>query len=218
MAATREFYFDSSTGKNKIYTCEWAPETAPRAVLQISHGVLEHIGRYDAFARFFAANGFLVVGNDHLGHGRSAAAPEELGFFAEKDGWEHLVRDMRILTEMTQKNYGALPYFLFGHSMGSFLVRSYASRFGEDMDGFIFCGTAGKNPALPIAKMIAKREIKTKGLTAPSKLLDSLSFGSYNKAFRPNRTPFDWLSVDAENVDRYIADDNCGFVFTAAKT
>lgn len=213
MSATREFYFDSSTGKNKIYACQWAPETAPRAVLQISHGVLEHIGRYDAFARFFAAQGFLVVGNDHLGHGRSAASPEELGFFAGKDGWEHLVRDMRALTELTQQNCGALPYFLFGHSMGSFLVRTYLIRYQAGLTGAILSATAQQSALrLLTGRAAAYIEIQKHGARFRSGTLNKLCFSPYSKAFRPARTESDWISSDEAVVDAYIADPFTRFV------
>ncbi|HPE16581.1 MAG TPA: lysophospholipase [Oscillospiraceae bacterium] len=216
MAATREFTFDSSTGKNKIYACEWAPETAPRAVLQISHGVLEHIGRYDALARFFTAHGFLVVGNDHLGHGRSAASPEELGFFAEKDGWEHLVRDMRALTEMTQRNCGALPYFLFGHSMGSLLVHTYLIRYQTGLTGAIL-SAMGRQSAMRIltGRAAVQGEIKKHGTHFRSETLNKICFSPYSKAFRPARTPSDWISSDEAVVDAYIADPFTRFVPTA---
>jgi alpha-beta hydrolase superfamily lysophospholipase len=108
-----------------------------------------------------------------------------------------------------------VKYVLFGHSMGSFLARTYASRHGSNADAYIFCGTMGRNPVLAAAKLMAKYEIKKRGARAQSQTLKSLHFGSYNKEFIPNRTEFDWISRDEAQVDRYIADDDCGFAFTA---
>ena len=209
--------WNSATGLCKLNVRVWEPENQPpAAILQMVHGMAEHIDRYDEFARFLASNGILVVGSDNASHGKSISEGGSKGYLGPENGWNALIEDLRQVHESIKQAYCKIPCILMGHSMGSFLARSYASRYGKDMNGFIFCGTAGKNPALPLAKVIARREIKSKGLTTPSKLLDSLSFGSYNKAFRPNRTEFDWLSANEENVDRYIADENCGFVFTAA--
>lgn len=209
------FNIASATGQCDLNVRIWEPEGRPKAVLQIVHGMAEHIDRYDEFAGFFTRHGILVVGADIASHGKSVRPDGAKGYFGEKDGWGALVEDIQSVCRSIKQVYDNVPYFLFGHSMGSFLARTYAARRGEDMDGFIFCGTAGKNPALPVAKLIAKREIKKNGPTAQSPLLNSLSFGAYNRAFKPNRTEFDWLSTDEENVDRYVADENCGYVFTA---
>lgn len=209
--------FPSATGLCTVRTRCHAPQCGePRAVVQLMHGMAEHIDRYDDFAGFLAQNGILVIGADMAGHGGSISQTGIKGYFGEKNGWNNLVEDAFTLHNAIKTAYPSIPHFLFGHSMGSFLARAYAARHGQDMAGFIFCGTAGKNPALPIAKLIAKAEIKLKGGAVPSKLLNSLAFGAYNKAFAPNRTGFDWLSANTANVDKYIADDNCGFIFTAA--
>lgn len=210
-----QFDIASATGLAKLNVRIWEPEGRPKAVLQIVHGMAEHIDRYDEFAGFFTQNGILVLGADIAGHGKSIAENGVKGYFGESDGWGALVGDIRSIYLNIKKVYDDIPYFLFGHSMGSFLARTYAARHGDDMDGFIFCGTAGNNPSVPIAKLIARYEIKKNGPTAQSPLLDNLSFGSFNKAFRPNRAKFDWLSVNEENVDKYVADENCGYVFTA---
>ena len=115
-----EAYFNSSTGRNKIHTLIWKEEDlTPVGVFQIAHGMAEHIERYDDFARFLAANGFVVCGNDHLGHGKSVNSDEDYGYFDEYNGDKRLVDDMHILTKIMKKKYPNLPYFLFGHSMGS---------------------------------------------------------------------------------------------------
>ena len=212
--SAREKRFPSATGICDIRYRIWMPDD-PRMCVQIIHGMAEHIDRYDSFARFLAENGVLVYGMDLAGHGKSIRDGIPLGYFGEKDGWDHLVEDNLTLHDLVLKDYPALPRILFGHSMGSFLARAYAGRRGEDFDGFVFSGTAGANPALPVAKMIARSAIRKGEGKAPNKSLDRLSFGAYNKPFKPERTAFDWLSRDEEMVDLYVADPLCGFVFTS---
>jgi alpha-beta hydrolase superfamily lysophospholipase len=186
----------------------------PHAALQIAHGMAEHIDRYDEFASFLAENGVLVYGNDIASHGKSIAAGMPKGYFGEKNGWDAVVSDIRTMRELVKKDFPAIPFILMGHSMGSFLARTYAGRSGEDFEAFIFSGTAGANPVLAIGKLIAKSEIKKTGGKLPSITLFNMSFGSYNNAFKPNRTANDWLSRDEAKVDAYNTDDNCGFPFT----
>ncbi len=210
----REKRFPSATGLCDIRYRMWIPEE-PHAAVQITHGMAEHIDRYDDFASFLAENGVLAYGNDIASHGKSIKDGVPKGYFGEKNGWDAIVQDMRTMRDLVRADYPGIPFVLFGHSMGSFLARTYAGRDGTDFDAFIFSGTAGSNPAIGIAKWIAKREIKKTGGREPSAALFNLSFGSYNKAFRPNRTEDDWLSRDEAMVDRYVADENCGFPFTA---
>ena len=210
----KEKFFPSATGNCKIRYCMWIPDEV-RAAVQVTHGMAEHIDRYDGFAKHLAENGFLVYGMDLAGHGKSVGENMPKGYFCEKNGWDALIQDMRTLYDTVKKAYPGIPFVLFGHSMGSFLARTYAGRDGKDFDAFIFSGTAGANPALPVAKYIAKREIKKHGGKVPSDLLNGLAFGPYNKPFE-HRTDFDWLSVNRENVDRYVADEFCGFPFTAS--
>ncbi len=206
----------SATGQGELYVRVWEPENQPKAVLQIVHGMAEHIERYDRFARYLNQNSILVVGADNASHGKSISKDGIRGYFGAEHGWNSLIQDIQSVHSIIKQSYCGLPCILFGHSMGSFLARSYAARHGDDLDGFIFCGTAGKNPALPVAKLFARCEIRKNGASTPSRLLDKLSFGAYNNAFKPNRTPFDWLSRDEAEVDKYVDDPACGFVFTAA--
>lgn len=211
----RERRFPSASGVCDIRYRMWIPED-PCAAVQIAHGMAEHIDRYDAFARFLASNGVLVYGMDIAGHGKSVRAGMPLGFFGDENGWDAILQDMRTLHDIAKKEFPALPNILFGHSMGSFIARTYAGRNGEDFEAFVFSGTAGKNPVLPIGMMLAKSEIKKTGGRTPSEKLFKMSFGAYNKAFKPNRTENDWLSRDTEQVDCYVADPLCGFPFTSS--
>jgi len=211
----REKRFPSASGVCDIRYRLWVPEE-PRAALQIIHGMAEHIDRYDDFARFLSENGILVFGCDLAGQGKSVRDGEPLGWFGNQNGWDALIQDMRILRDIVKDEFPAISFTLMGHSMGSFLARSYAGRDGDDFDAFIFSGTAGMNPVLGVGKLIAKSEIKRKGGKLPSQLLYDLSFGSYNKSFKPARTESDWLSRDEAQVDRYVADEKCGYAFSAS--
>ena len=216
MAVTvREKHFPSSTGICEIRFRIWQPDE-PRICLQIIHGMAEHIARYNDFASYLASNGVLVYGMDLPGHGKSIREGEAYGYFGEKNGWDHLVEDNMTMHDTVLKDYPSLPRVLMGHSMGSFLARTYAGRRGTDFDAFIFSGTAGANPAIPIAKMLARHAIRKGNAKKPDERLNSLGFGAYNKQFQPARTDFDWLSRNTESVDAYVSDPLCGFVFPSA--
>ena len=208
--------FLSANGTSSIRVRRCTPDTAPRAVIQLTHGIAEHVERYDAFAAFLAEHGFLVVANDHLGHGKSAASDDELGFFSPVRGWDMVLSDMHTLYERTREEYPALPYFLLGHSMGSFLVRCYLSKYPGGLTGAIISGT-GQQPGLILigGKTAGKLEIRRHGPQYRSKLLNNLAFGSYNKRIKPQRTEYDWLCRDEAVVDAYIADPLCGFIPSA---
>ncbi len=213
----KEAYFNSSTGVNKIRTLIWADdEVTPIAVFQIAHGVAEHIGRYDDFASFLAAKGFIVCGNDHIGHGKSVACEEELGFTTEKDGYRRFVDDMHILYSIMHKRYPDLPYFLFGHSMGSLCARVYASAFGEELSGLIICGTAqipsGLDFAIDTLDMLVE---KFGPRTVNSKVAGLLNKG-YSIGISDRSSDLDWLSINRENIKIYAEDPLCGFELSLA--
>ena len=213
MSQITDFYFPSSSGSCQIHARQWLPDEGPYVgIVQLLHGMTEHIERYDAFAQFLNSHGYIVVGNDHLGHGTSVASKADLGYFAEHDGWTHVSNDTRTLQIMTARLYPNLPYFLFGHSMGSFLTRTYLIRFPGTVDGAVLCGTGYMGTGLIHAAKVAAHAEKLRiGIRGKSKLLMSMSIGSYNKQFQPVRTGNDWLSVNRENVDAYNADPLCGF-------
>ena len=213
MPSFQDFYFQSSTGRTSIHALKCVPDSKPRAVVQIAHGIAEHIDRYRPFMEFLADNGFVVAGNDHLGHGKSIRVPGEQGFFAEKDGWWRVVDDMDKLHDIMSNEYPELPYVLFGHSMGSFLTRTYLIKHPDKYDGVILSGTGHQSPALVLGGNAAASVMaKLNGAMGDGAKLDSLAFGTYLSKIENPRTKFDWLSRDAEQVDKYIADPLCGFV------
>ncbi len=213
MPTFADFTFLSSNGKTNIRVRRCDPDATPRGIVQLAHGIAEHIERYDDFAFYLAQNGFVVVGNDHLGHGKSINDESELGFFAEEGGWEMAVKDMRILHDMLAEEFPDVPYFLFGHSMGSFLSRTYIIHHRSGLDGVILSGT-GQQPKALVAggKLLGKMEMKKKGAKYKSEMLNNIAFGKYNDGFDTPRTISDWLSRDEEVVDKYIEDPLCGYI------
>lgn len=207
-----DFFFPSSDGKSQIHVNKWVPTQCKlKGVVQIAHGVAEYGKRYEDFAMFLADNGYVVVANDHLGHGQSLIEDSPMVYFGEAESWWHAVDDVEKLRIMTHMDYPELPYFLFGHSMGSFISRSHLIRHGGKLDGCILCGTGFLNGLMiKGGKLVANIEIKRFGRQGYSDMADKLSFGGYNKAFEPNRTEFDWLSANSDNVDEYINDPLCG--------
>jgi len=215
MIQTLEFSYPSSDKIHAIHAREWVPEGRPRGVVQIVHGVAEHIGRYDHVARFLAAHGYVACGEDHLGHGLTAGG--KFGYFGPKNGWDLVARDVRRLRELEGEKYPKLPYVILGHSMGSFLTRTYLIRWPGTVDAAVLSGT-GQESAVAVAsgKALSAFLCKTRGPDYVSRLVNDLSLGAYNKAFKPNRTASDWLSRDEAMVDRALADPLCNFIPTVA--
>ncbi|MFH0867463.1 MAG: alpha/beta hydrolase [Bacteroidota bacterium] len=209
------FSFESQKGAEIKYL-RWLPDAKAKAVLQIVHGMAEHASRYDEFARFLNENAYAVYASDHLGHGLTAGCPENTGHFADSDGWNLVVNDCEKLNEIIRSEQAELPVFLLGHSMGSFITRDMISQNTKNFKGVILSGTSW-NPYLLLVfgKMVAKIQKLFSGKKHRSKLLDNLSFSSFNSKFKPNRTAFDWLSCVPEFVDRYVKDEYCGFVCSA---
>lgn len=213
MTPYRTFTIASTAGPT-LDARSWLPEGQPKAVVQLIHGMSEHIDRYNAPARHLAGQGFLVVGHTHLGHGPNA---DIKGFFAEKDGWQHLIDDVHALRLLTQKEHPGLPYFILGHSMGSFVARCYLREHAEGLAGCVLSGTGSVDRATAsLGVMVANLICLFGGAKKPSLLIDKLGFSAYNKPFAPNRTSSDWLSRDDAEVDKFIADPDCGFPFTAS--
>ena len=213
---TKQLEYPSATGLCTIKALAWLPEGSVKAVVQLVHGMAEHISRYQPVAEYLTGLGYAVYAEDHAGHGESVNGKGRKGFFANENGWSLLIADIDTLHKKAKAEHPGVRHILYGHSMGSFLARTYASRYPEEFDAYIFSGTAGKNPVLGMAKLIAKLQIKKLGPDVPCETLNKLAFGAYNKKIESPRTPFDWLTTVDQVVDDYIADEFCGFTFTAS--
>ncbi len=209
-----DFYFPSY-GKGMIHGCRWEPEGKPRAVLQIVHGIAEHISRYDEFATFMARQGFLVVGEDHMGHGDSIGDSGIPGYF--DGGWFKAVADTHRLLSYTRMEQPGIPYILLGHSMGSFMVRTMLAKYPKsDISAAIISGTAWMHRGVINAGHAAAALVcRTEGADSHSKMLSNMMFGGYNRRIEHKRTEYDWLTRDDACVDAYVADPLCGFTVTA---
>lgn len=212
---TQEFSYLSTNKKTPIHAVAWTPDESPTAILQIAHGMAEHIERYENFAEYLTQQGLVVVGNDHLGHGASVLSKEDWGYFEKENGADCVLKDMRQLTLLTKEKYPGIPLFLLGHSMGSFFVRMYLCQYGELLEGAIICGTGQQpNIILSVGKLLTKIFAVFHGWNFRSRFVDNLAFGSMNKPFEPAATSKDWLTRDEQVVKDYLADERDGFVFT----
>lgn len=209
--------FESSNGTDKCAYYIYVPTTAIiRGIIQISHGMCEYIERYEHFAEFLTAKGYIVCGNDHLGHGNSVKSNDDLGYFSQKDGWSHLVNDLHRMTILMKNKYPALPYILIGHSMGSFIARLYLTRFPNELCCAVIMGT-GDDKALSEIGVRATQSVKAvKGERFRSDKLNTLIFGVYNDRIKNSKTIYDWLTHDTEVVKKYMDDEKSNFVFTAS--
>ncbi|HOY33019.1 MAG TPA: lysophospholipase [Bacteroidales bacterium] len=203
----------------ELFIYSWAPDVAGEAkgVIQIAHGMAEHGARYQDFARYMVAAGYAVFVNDHRGHGKTAVTVENTGFFAGENKWQRVLSDMHLLNYHIRQTYNGLPVVMLGHSMGSFYTRAYLNKYPETISGIILSGTAW-HPAvlLNFGLLVAKMQSFFAGEKKRSKLLDGLSFGAFNKKFKPNKTPFDWLSRDEVICKKYTGDVFCGWVGTSS--
>lgn len=210
-----DFFFDSRDGKSKIHAVRWTPDedVKPVAVVQIIHGMAEHVDRYEDFAAFLVNKGIVVTADDHLGHGKSIF-DDKKGFFCKQDPATVVVRDVHRLKKMTQEKYTGVPYIILGHSMGSFILRNYLFRYGKGIDGAIVMGTG--MPAKPLAfalKLMASVGCLFGKSAKPSAFINKIAFGAYQKKIANPRTECDWLTKETEIVDKYIEDPLCGFIF-----
>lgn len=211
----QEVYFPSSDGMTQIHGIIWKPEGDVKAILQICHGMVEYIDRYDEFAGYLAERGFCVAGHDHLGHGQSVQNEEQLGYFHESHGNRYVVADIHRLRRMIQKEYKDVPYFMLGHSMGSFLLRQYLTLRAEGLAGAIIMGTGYMPYGLLAAGQAVCRSIAAvKGWTYRSEFVNQLGMGGYNKQFEPSDSTKDWITSDEDMRKKYEADPLCSFTFT----
>lgn len=208
------FSFKSSTGFD-VFAKKWINNDFKehKGIIQLVHGMQEHIGRYNDFANFLANNGYIVVGHDHLGHGNTAKCEDDFGYFADNNGWDRLVEDVHILQNKVHNEYPNLPYIVMGHSMGSLIVRTYITKYDDNLTGVIISGTSGQKYGLISGKLLIKIISTFKGKRYKSKLIEHLVTGSFNKKFEPNRTPSDWICSDENEVNKFIEDEKCGKCF-----
>lgn len=213
---TKEYTFPSASGLCDIYAQSAAPIDygSIRGVVQISHGMAEYSNRYAGFALELCKSGYAVFISDHIGHGSSVTDKNMLGFFGE-NGEDTFVEDMKALTDIIKNEYNDLPLYLLGHGMGSLIARKYTAKYGYLLDGVIYTGTSGQNPALGVGIQLANTLIKQNGPYYRSELLDTIAFGTYNRKTE-KRTDCDWVSRDTKEVDKFIADDLCGYKYTVS--
>lgn len=214
---TKEYSFPSHSGLCDIYAQSAAPIDygSIKGIVQISHGMAEYSNRYARFALELCKAGYAVFVSDHIGHGSSVTDRDMLGFFGEIEGEEHFVEDLKSLTDIIKSEYPDLPFFMFGHGMGSLIARKYTAKYGYLLDGVIYGGTSGENPALGIGIQLANALIKQNGSMHRSEVLDVIAFGAYNRKTE-KRTENDWASRDEAEVDKFNADELCGYTYTAS--
>ena len=207
------FHFPSKTGVCEISAHIYTPDDGFfETVMVIHHGMAEHQKRYEEFIRFLCDHGIAVYMHDMANHGESCQDPELKGWFGKKGGWNALIEDYREMVMRARQEHPACRLIVMGHSMGSFIVRMYVSRYPKDGAGAVFMGTGGPNPAAGAGKAVSAMIGAVRGKKHRSSLMNTMAFGTYGKKFE-GRTPFDWLTRDKAIVDRYIADPYCGFMF-----
>jgi alpha-beta hydrolase superfamily lysophospholipase len=206
----------SQNGLLQIF--KWTKESMqPKAIVIIVHGMAEHIERYQGFAERLVDNDIIAYGYNQRGHKGSISKKEDYGYMSDADNFITLVSDLYEVVEQIKKEHSGLPIFIFGHSMGSFVTQRFVQLYGPKVKGVVLCGSAKQpNMLLNMGIFLSRLIIGFRGRRHRSKLLDKMSFGAYNKHFTPNRTSFDWLNRDEEEVDKYINDEYCGGIFTAA--
>lgn len=215
----KEFFYTSTDKIHKIHAVMWVPDhikyPAAKGIVQISHGMVEYIERYDELARRLNERGFIVTGNDHLGHGKSVRTQEEWGYFTSNRGSAHVVADMHRLSRIVKKQFPDKPYYLLGHSMGSFMARRYMMTYGRELDGAILMGTGNPPKPLIIGGLAAARALELcRGRHYRSEFLKRLMFGSYNCRVKNPKTDNDWVCSDEKIMEAYNKDPACTFLFT----
>ena len=215
---TENIHLPSSDGITQLNAYVWTPEpgTEIKALLQLCHGMCEHIKRYEAFAEVLTEAGYAVIGHDHLGHGGAVIDDAHHCYFSKENGYENVVEAMHRLTEEGKRRFSGVPNFILGHSMGSFMLRYYLTKYSSEVAGAVVMGTGWIPASLAAAGGFFSRvSVRMRGELYPSPFLAKLMLGNFNKPFAPNRTPVDWLSRDPAVADAYMADPRCGETFTA---
>lgn len=210
-SSRKETILEAEDG-HRIHLQSWATGDAPKGVIQMLHGLGEHIGRYERFAEAALGRGYIVYGHDHRGHGQSEG---DRGYFADENGWTRVIEDVRIVNDHIRETHATQPIIMLGHSMGSFIAETFAMHYGGRLRALLLSGSSWPQrvQTLP-GRLLAKLESLRVGKRGNSALVNALGFSAFNRPFRPIRTEMDWLSRDETEVDRYIADPLCGGPFT----
>ena len=216
MAGQTELSFMSSDSRTTVYATLWEPEGEPVGVVQICHGMAEHIGRYAWLAGQLCAKGYVVCGDDHLGHGRTALTKDDLGYFGERDGWDHLIEVDHGMRKELEKRFPGLPFFLLGHSMGSFITRGYVARHGTGLSGYICWGTSGPVPGTGLGIFLTTLLCVFGQGEKRGRFVDKLTLKGYLDRYDQVETELDWLSRDREVYAPFAEDPKANFVFTNA--
>lgn len=207
-----EFWIESADDV-EIYVRKWVNENKqPKAIVQLAHGMMEHIDRYDDFASYLVDNDIFVYGNDHRGHGKTGKKQGLVGYLSDQDGFAKTANDLYKVTKVIKKAYPATPLILFGHSMGSFLVRQYIQSHSDLIDGVILSGTGYFPTYVTKAGSLLARRLPPK---EKSHMMNFLAFGLNNRKVNNKKTEFDWLTRDDKAVQTYIDDPRTGFIPTA---
>ena len=211
-----ELKFPSADGKNTVYAELYTPRNASsKGIIQLSHGMIDYVGRYGNLAEYLTDRGYILAGNHHLGHGRTASSHDDFGYFAESGGTDLLLEDLHKMNSMLRHTFPTLPLIMFGHSMGSFLARLYAAKYPNTLKGAIIHGTAGPNPVLPAGKLLARMIRSMNGTHYRSGLLKSLSIGAYQKKFKKEGVNA-WLTREADQIADHDEDKFSNFDFTVS--
>jgi len=205
-----DFAFRTVDGAD-LHVSGWAIEE-PKAIVQVLHGMAEYGSRYARLAEALGAAGYTTYAHDHRGHGKSVANGVPPGHMADDDSWNRIVEDAHGVNQEIAKRHPGVPIIVLGHSMGSWVLQQLLFEYPSDMIAAALSGSNGKPPPIAaLGKLVARIERMRVGKRSPSSIMQKLSFDEYNKAFAPNRTEFDWLSRDPDEVDKYVADPLCGF-------
>jgi alpha-beta hydrolase superfamily lysophospholipase len=208
---SREFSIEGIDNK-KIFIRVWDDISNIKGAIQIIHGMAEHSGRYDEFARFLNVNGYIVYADDHRGHGKTEKTKEELGYLGE-DGFNKIVEDENIITNFIKNQYKDIPVHIFAHSFGSFIGQEYITRYSKNINGIILSGSAMQiGLDVKLGAVLTKFQRSFIDEKRQAKIIDRLSFGSFNKKVANPINKFAWLSRDESEVDKYIKDEYCGFI------
>ena len=210
----KEFTLPASADGLSLAALVSTPDTAPRGVVQLVHGMCEHKERYIPFMEFLSGHGYVCVIHDHRGHGASVKSPEDLGYFYD-GGWQALVEDIRVVCDWAQEQFPGLDYTLFGHSMGSLAVRCFTKRYDSRLDRLFVCGCPSDNPAKRIGKALSRGFGVLRGWHYRPKLMQAMSVGAYNKPFKDEDCPVAWVCSDPDALQAYMADPLCAYRFTA---